>query len=476
MEPANMKTSPFSVMVKPVGSKCNLSCSYCYYSGDGRGGLKPSQGGTNIDSNVESSGRCSSTEFGAENPMRKTEVDSAPVSSENHVSSETMHSPAFHRMSDKLLEHFIRQYIEDSPGPVVSFTWHGGEPMLAGLDFYRLAVRLQKKYLPEGWSCWNNLQTNGVLLNDEWCRFLAEEHFDVGVSLDGTKAVHDRYRRDQAGNGSWDRVRTGVRLLQTYGIQPDLLCTVTSTTAQAGIGVYHALRELKTGWLQFIPIVRRFPGGGVTEDSVTPEAYGRFLCEVFDEWKRNDIGRLEVQLFAETALVSAGGTSSLCVLSPTCGRVLIVEQDGSVYSCDHFVNPKHRIGEFKTNALGQLVDSPQQCQFAELKQQLPPKCKKCPWLKYCNGGCPKDRFLTGLEGEAGLYYLCEGLRAFYGHAEKDIGKIMELRRQGLPPGEILSIINAEEQRIWKGISRNDPCPCGSGRKAKQCCWNKRPAK
>ncbi|MDR0287849.1 MAG: radical SAM protein, partial [Clostridiales bacterium] len=296
---------PFSVMAKPVGSRCNLECEYCYY-------LKTAYPERNI-------------------------------------------LPA--HMSYEVLEKFICQYIEASQGPEVGFVWHGGEPTLAGIDFYRHAVELQKQFLPGGWSCYNSLQTNGLLLDVEWCSFLAEACFYVGLSIDGTQAVHDLYRKDAAGNGSYADALNAVRRLQEHGIQPDLLCTVTSAAAKEPLSVYRALRELDTGWIQFIPIIRRDSSGNVTPDSVTGEDYGNFLCTVVDEWAYNDLGRLDVQLFAETDRIWAGGGAGLCWMAPVCGRALIVEVDGSVYSCDHYVFPEYRIGDIHSSNLGELVDS-----------------------------------------------------------------------------------------------------------------------
>ncbi len=410
-------------MAKPVGPRCNLACSYCYYleTEDMYGGQLPP------------------------------------------------------KMSDGLLEAYIRNYIGSSPGPVVSFVWHGGEPTLAGLDFYRKAVEMEKRYLPPGWSAWNNLQTNGILSDDEWCSFLAEARFDVGLSIDGTQVVHDTYRRDRGGRGTYDRVLQAARRLKAHGIRADLLCTVTSASAQDPVGVYRALRDLDTGWVQFIPIVRRDRDGRVTPDSVTPEGYGDFLCAVFDEWVRNDIGRLEIQQVAEMGLVWSGGSANLCWMAPTCGRVLVVEHDGSVYSCDHFVRPEHRIGHILSASLAELVDSPVQREFGDAKRdRLPTKCKKCAWLDVCNGGCPKDRFATTEDGEPGLNSLCAGLRKFFAHAGPQIRRIVELRRLGKKPPEIMAQLRADAMERWRGVGRNDPCPCGSGKKAKHCCWDKRP--
>ena len=422
---------PFVVMAKPVGSLCNLQCSYCYY--------------------------------------RNTEYGEAGAGGA--------------RMTDELLELFIRQYIEASPGPVVSFTWHGGEPTLAGLDFYRLAVELQKRYLPGGWSCWNNLQTNGVLLDDAWCSFLAQEHFDVGLSIDGAQWIHDTYRKDHNERGSYQLAADAVKRLQSHGVQPDLLCTVTEASAKEPLAVYRSLRALDTGWIQFIPIVRRGDlapaaadaGGEVTPDSVTSAGYGKFLCAVFDEWALHDMGRLDVQLFAETMRVWSGGEAGLCWMAPTCGRALILEKDGGVYACDHFVNPDHRIGDIGSSHLGELADSPVQRRFGEDKRDgLCAQCRACPWLSACNGGCPKDRFALADDGEPGLNYLCEGLRSFFSYIQPAVKIINLFAKKGLAPDAIMFELRAMMKSKWKGVGRNDPCPCGSGRKAKNCCWSKRP--
>ena len=413
---------PFVVMAKPVGSVCNLRCEYCYYLGT------------------------------------DDAVGTAPAA----------------RMSDETLEKFIRSYIEECGGDTVRFTWHGGEPTLAGLDFYKKAVSLQKKYLPEGKECWNNLQTNGMLLDDEWCSFLAEEKFDVGLSIDGARWVHDRYRRDAAGDATYERVYDTAKRLMAHGVKPDLLCTVTSDSAEDPLSVYRALKNLDTGWMQFIPIVRHMPDGTVTPDSVTPEQYGKFLSEIFDEWILNDVGRTGVQLFAETAMCLNGGSPSLCWMAPTCGRVLIVERDGSVYSCDHFVDTEHKMGTLE-DGLRSLADSGRQRKFGEDKRDtLTKQCRECRYLSMCGGGCMKDRFALSDSGEIGQYYLCDGLRSFFAHAEEKLAKLVIMSRQGMKPAAIMEKLREEEREKWKGIGRNDPCPCGSGKKAKNCCWNRKP--
>jgi uncharacterized protein len=377
-------------------------------------------------------------------------------------------------MTDAALETYIRQYLEASPGPSVQFTWHGGEPTLAGLDFYRRAAELQRRYLPEGWECWNNLQTNGLLLDDAWCDFLAGAGFDVGLSIDGTQRAHDAYRRSRSG-GTWEQAAAAVRRLQAHGIQPDLLCTVTAATASEPSAVYRALRSFGTGWIQFIPVALREADGGISPESVTAEDYGNFLCAVFDEWSLRDLGRTEVQLFAETARVWSGGAAGLCWMAPVCGRVLIVEQDGGVYSCDHFVDPDHRIGSIADSSLGELADSPAQRRFGAAKSDsLPAQCRECPWRPACNGGCPKDRWALSGEGEPPANYLCAGLKRFFSYSEKPLKKIARQRRAGAGPDAIMSALRQDMQERWRGVGRNDPCPCGSGRKAKHCCWRQRP--
>jgi uncharacterized protein len=289
-----------------------------------------------------------------------------------------------------------------------------------------------------------------VLLDDEWCAFLAEARFDVGLSLDGTRDLHDTFRKDRAGGGSYERAAAAIRRLQARGIRPDLLCTVTSQAAQAPLAVYRALRAFDTGWIQFIPIVRRSPDGQVTPDSVTPEGYGRFLCAVFDEWIRHDLGRLDVQLFAETARVWAGGAAALCWMAPTCGRALIVEQDGAVYSCDHFVDAAHRIGDIASSTLRALADSPEQRRFGSNKRDaLTGQCRACPWLSVCGGGCLKDRFAVSDGGEPGLYYLCSGLRQFFAHARDPLKLAMELSRQGKAPEAVMAAMPATGRKLPK---------------------------
>jgi len=403
---------PFSVMVKPVGSLCNLRCTYCYYL------PKPRLGPP--------------------------------------------------RMTDATLEALIAGQIHASPGPEVSFVWHGGEPTLAGLDFYRRVVELQRAHLPAGWQCWNSLQTNGVLLDDAWADFLAQERFDVGLSIDGTSWIHDQYRPDPGGRGSYQAGVAAAGRLMARGLRPDLLCTVTSTTAAEPAAVYRNLRGFGTGWVQFIPIVEHDAAGALTPESVTGPAYGDFLCAVFDEWVRHDLGATDVQLFAETARVVSGGQPGLCWMAPTCGRALVIESDGGVYSCDHFVNPEHRLGD-TADGLGALVDSDVQRAFGDNKRaSVAERCVSCPWLRFCNGGCPKDRDADGLN------VLCAGLERFFAHAVPVLEQVAGWARRGEATSSIMERLRQQAAAAWQGVGRNDPCPCGSGRKAKDCCWATRP--
>ena len=381
--------APLAVMAKPVGSRCNMRCTYCYYLDKGK-------------------------------------------YSENKKQT---------RMSFDLLEKLIRQTVAASPGPVVSFTWHGGEPTLAGLDFYRKALELEKKYLPKGWEAWNNLQTNGLLLNEGWCRFLKENRFDVGLSIDGSMEVHDLNRRLPNGAGTFERVSASIRRLRETGVEPDLLCTVNEVSQGKPLEVYRALRDTGAIWVQFIPVVIRDARGGAAPGSVTPEGYGRFLPAVFDEWVRHDLGVLDVQLFAEMARIMAGGQASLCWMSPTCGHVLITEEDGAVYSCDHFVDPEHRLGTLHEGSLARMAGGEFQRAFGLGKREtLTEECRACPYLRFCNGGCPKDRFGLSAEGQPGQYWLCPGLKAFFAHAQPILERVMAMSAQGKTSPEIMAAL------------------------------------
>ena len=414
-------TRPFLVMAKPVGPVCNLDCGYCYY-----------------------------------------------VEKRNLFPAKERF-----RMSPEVLDAYITKYIAASPGPVVHFVWHGGEPTLAGLDFYRQVVDLQERHLPEGWQCLNSLQTNGTRLDHEWGAFLAEHGFFVGLSLDGPAHLHDEGRHDRRGRPSHDRAVRGLRVLRAHGIDPDVLCALHARNAPHPLEVYRFFLELGVTWLQFLPVVRRDGEGRLDRWSVTPGAMGEFLCSVFDEWVRHDVGRIGVQNFLEPFLVVSGGPANLCVMAETCGRALALEHDGSVYSCDHFVDAAHRLGTVTAEDLGGLVESPDQLAFGQAKRDgLPSVCRSCPVVALCNGGCPKDRFATTAGGEPGLNHLCAGYRRFYEHARPHLARMRDLALGGHPVADIVAELEAaerDERRRWRTTPRNAPCPCGSGRKYKQCC-------
>ncbi|MGD1053705.1 MAG: anaerobic sulfatase maturase, partial [Candidatus Dormibacteria bacterium] len=366
--------------------------------------------------------------------------------------------------------------IEASPGPLVYFAWHGGEPTLAGLGFFRRVVELQQRLLPEGWSCLNNLQTNGTRLDGEWAAFLAEQGFAVGISIDGPARLHDRSRPDRHGLPSHARTMHGLARLRDHGVEPDVLCTLNARTASAPLEVYRFFLAEGVRWVQFLPVVERAGGGAVTERSVSPAAMSAFLRAIFDEWVRHDVGRIAVQNFAEALQVVSGEPANLCIMSETCGRVLALEHDGGVYACDHFVDPAHRLGNVTTDGLAALVESPAQIAFGQAKKDgLPGQCRACPVLFLCNGGCPKDRFAITSEGEPGLNFLCGGYRELYAHMIPHLQRMVALGRSGKGVAAImveLEIAEREARRRWRSTSRNDPCPCGSGRKYKHCCLDR----
>ena len=437
-----IEADPLVVMAKPVGPLCNLDCRYCYY--------------------LDKTGLFARGER--------------------------------YRMSDAVLEAYVREFIAASPGPTVHFVWHGGEPTLAGRELYRRALDYQARYLPQGWRAVNNLQTNGTLLDDRWCSFLAANEFSVGLSLDGPAALHDAGRPDRRGRPSHERALRGLELLRSHGIEPDVLCTLNAATATAPLGVYRFFLDAGVRWLQFLPVVRRTGDGAVTAESVPAEAMGEFLCTIFDEWVRNDVDRIGIQNFLECLLVAGGISPNLCVMAETCGRVPAVEHDGSVYSCDHFVDAEHRLGNLTATGLLGLVDSAEQEAFGAAKLDLlAPGCRACPVLRYCNGGCPKDRFLVPppvdraersvASGsiphggtEVGLNYLCAGYRRFYGHVHPYAQRMALHVRSGRPIATIMGELAArerEERARWSHASRNEACPCGSGRKYKHCCLGAR---
>jgi uncharacterized protein len=387
----------FHVLLKPRGAICNLDCKYCFF-----------------------------------------------------LSKERLFPGSQFRMSDAMLDDYTRQHMAAHDVPEVTFAWQGGEPTLMGLDFFKRAVELQQKYRKPGTRILNTIQTNATTLNDDWCRFFHEQQFLLGVSLDGPRALHDAYRVDKGGSPTFDRVMTGIALVKKHHVDFNILTTVNAANADHGLDVYRFLRdEVGAAFVQFIPIVERDNATGfqegehVTERSVTGRQYGRFLIEVFDEWVRRDVGKVFVQLFDIALGVWLGEPSALCVFAETCGGALALEHNGDLFSCDHFVEPRHRLGNVTEKPLADLVGSPQQRQFGLNKRDtLPRYCRECEVRFICNGGCPKDRILTTPDGEPGLNYLCEGFKAFFTHIDRPMKIMANLIMHRRPPSEIMAMFAA----------------------------------
>ena len=370
----------------------------------------------------------------------------------------------------------------------MSFAWQGGEPTLLGVEFFEKVVALQKKYA-DGKRIENGLQTNGVLLDDRWCEFLAANHFLVGLSIDGPRELHDKYRVDRAGAPTFDKVMAGIDMLKKHAVEFNTLTVVNRHNSQHPLEIYRFLKEVGSGFLQFIPVVERMarstPADGlvlispdseaearVTPWSVDAHQYGRFLCSIFDEWVRNDVARVYVQLFDVTLETWTGMPASLCVFRPTCGDALALEHNGDLYSCDHFVYPNHRLGNLLETPLETMVQSPQQRGFGESKlSTLPGYCRSCRYVESCYGECPKHRFIKTPDGEPGLNYLCAAYKQFFAHVEPYMEFMARELAFGRPPANVMHWTHERDALAAapRRIGRNDPCSCGSGRKYKKCC-------
>lgn len=425
--------APFHILAKPTGAICNLDCKYCFF-----------------------------------------------------LSKENLYPGSKFRMPDEILETYLRQYIQSQPGKEVEIAWQGGEPTLMGLDFFRRAVDLAEQLKKPHQTVRYTMQTNGILLDDAWGQFFKENRFLIGLSLDGPRDLHDAYRVDKGGRGSFDKVMQAAHTLKQNGAEFNILTTVHAANVEYPLEVYRFLRdEVGTQFMQFIPIVERDndtgfqEGNTVTDRSLTDRQYGRFLTTIFDEWVRRDVGRVFVQIF-DVALGSwVGAPSSLCIFAPTCGNALAIEHTGDLYSCDHFVEPKHLLGNITETPMIELVASDKQRQFGrDKKDTLPRYCRECEVRFACNGGCPKNRFITTPDGEPGLNYLCEGYRTFFNHIDRPMRIMAQLLRQQRAPAEIMAILakeDADKQANMALTNRNAPCPCGSGRKFKHCHGRARPA-
>jgi uncharacterized protein len=350
-------------------------------------------------------------------------------------------------MSEKVLEEYIRQTIGAHRIPEVTFAWQGGEPTILGIDFFKKALDLQKKYCRPGMVIHNTIQTNGVLLNDKWCKFFKKNRFLVGISIDGPQELHDACRTDSAGKGSFDRVFQGLALLKKHKVEFNILCTVNTVNGDHPLEVYRFFRdEVKAQFIQFIPVVERDRKSGTpTPLSVGPEQYGKFLIGVFDEWVKHDVGSIYVQHF-DTALANwYGEPHGICVFSPTCGSALVIEHNGDIYSCDHFVDRDYLLGNILKESLPGLVNSERQRQFGLSKREnLPNYCRKCPVLFACRGECIKNRFAVTPDGEPGLNYLCEGYRMFFSHIDRPMKFMVQELNAGRAPANIMKVVRKNQ--------------------------------
>ncbi len=420
----------FQTMAKPIGPICDLNCTYCYY-------------------------------------LEKEKLYPAEKN---------------WKMPPDVLESYIRQQIESHQSATVSFAWQGGEPTILGVGYFSKVVELQQKYAG-GKTIENVLQTNGVLLDDEWCSFLAKNQFLVGISIDGPRELHDRHRLNKRNAGTFDQVMHGLWFLQKHQVDFNTLTVVHRHNSHFPLAVYRFLKEIGSRFMQFIPIVERNPaapsadglalvhpqfnsGANLTEWSVEPLQYGTFLCSVFDEWVRCDVGTIFVQLF-DVALESwMGMQPGLCVFRETCGDALVLEHNGDLYSCDHYVYPDHKLGNILDQEIRGMASSDQQKKFGDDKRDaLPTYCLKCPVRFACNGECPKHRFAKTPDGEEGLNYLCAGYKTFFQHIDLPLRFMADELKQKRPPANVMGWMKSRDAISYR---RNDPCFCGSGRKFKAC--------
>jgi uncharacterized protein len=412
----------FQIFAKPAGPLCNLDCHYCYY-------------------------------------LKKIQL---------YTKGESFCMP------EDILENYIIQHIKSSTDTQIRFSWHGGEPTILGLDYFRKIVALQRKHQPSNQRIYNGMQTNGTLLDEEWCRFLADENFVVGLSLDGPQGIHNRYRLTKKGKPTYEKTMHGYELLQKHGVYCDILCVVNEYNAQYPLQVYQFFKQIEAPYISFLPLVEPRPESenGVSDLTMSSKAWGDFLCSIFDEWMSQDIGRIKVQIFEEAARTAFRQEHSLCIFRRTCGDIPVVEHNGDFFSCDHFVDEEHYLGNISETSLADLLESPSQKAFGQAKlDMLPRYCRACEVRAMCNGGCPKNRFLKTPNGESGLNYLCAGYKRFFTHCRPFVSQVAAQWQQQKLERQI-RIPQAIGVRHPNKIGRNDPCPCGSGKKYKNCCMRK----
>ena len=410
----------FHVMTKPIGAICNLDCEYCFY-------------------------------------LDKEEL--------------YPNTRSF-RMTDEVLENYVRQYIESQQVNEITFAWQGGEPTLMGVDFFRRAVKYQQKYQRVGTRIQNTFQTNATLLNDEWGKFFKQNNFLIGISIDGPPELHDKYRYDKRGRPSSDDVLRGLKFLQKHQVDYNVLCVVNSHNADYPLEVYRYFKELSAQFMQFIPAVEHVGEKGVTDRSVRAAQYGKFLCAIFDEWVVNDIGKIFVQIFDVALEAWLGYQPSLCIFNETCGNAMAIEHNGDLYSCDHYVDPEYFLGNVMDTPMEALVESTFQQKFGTDKRDtLPQYCLDCEVRFVCNGGCPKNRFIKTPSGEDGLNYLCAGYKQFFNHIDRPMKMMAAALQAGRPADSIMPLLRPKPVAGigTRKVGRNSPCPCGSGKKYKQCC-------
>lgn len=370
----------FQIFVKPAGARCNLACRYCYYLEKGEGGVK--------------------------NGLK--------------------------RMPEDLLENYISQHIAASSDEIIRFSWHGGEPTILGLDYFRRIIDIQRRYCLPGRKIVNGIQTNGTLLDEEWGRFLATEGFAVGLSLDGPQERHDRYRVTRDGQPTFAATMRGYEILKRHGVSTDILCVVGTHNVWYPLEVYNFFKRIEATYITFLPLVERQPDSpsNVTAETVPAEAWGDFLCTVFDEWLAKDIGRIKIQIIEEAVRIAFNLEHSLCLFRPFCGDVPVIERNGDFYSCDHFVDEDHLLGNLRETPLIDLLESPAQRAFGLAKsEKLPPFCRACDVLNMCNGECPKNRFALTPDGDPGLSYLCPGYKKFFTYVKPFVEAVAEVWRR-----------------------------------------------